>query len=63
MTTAHNTERAVAERQASVALSRLLGRIALEAGDKIAISVHVSTPNGGTVTDRAVFIIPEPLRK
>jgi hypothetical protein len=56
-------ERAATESQAAHALQRMLSRIAVEPGDKIAISIHVSTPNGGTVTDRAIFHAVEQPRK
>lgn len=56
-------ERAAAEMQAAHILSRMLSRISLEAGDKISISVTVSTPQGGVSTDRTTFHVAEQLRK
>lgn len=57
-------ERAIAELQAGHALARMLGRVRLEAGDKVAIALTISAPEGNLVAiDRAEITIPETPRK
>ena len=67
MSTAPNErtqERAVAERQASVALSRMLDRVKLAEGDKIGIHLTVVSSSGRVVAiDRAGTVVPEFMRK
>jgi hypothetical protein len=41
----------------------MLSRLSIEAGDKIAIHVTISTPQGGVSTDRATFHVAEQPRK
>jgi len=54
VTTHNTTERAVVELQAQHLLSRMLSRVRLAAGDKLAIHVTISAPDGSLVAiDRA----------